>query len=257
MNRARCVSVPVLALLWVCPFSALEAELVVLTDGHFYKVRGYELLPDEGGGERLRLTLPHGGRVTLPIGRVEQVVADEVPLREEPAPVPPVEAPAEPTFSWKFEAARHTIPSVPYGELIFDVARRHEVNPELVAAVVRAESAFQARAVSRKGARGLMQLMPATARRFGVQTSELFDPARNLHAGVVYLKWLLEHFESDVELALAAYNAGEATVRRYRGVPPFRETQSYLKRIYRTLGIAEATAPALPSRSAPVLAGAR
>jgi hypothetical protein len=233
-----------------------RAELVVLDDGQFFKVRAYELLADEEGGERLRLTLPSGGRVTLPLARVERVVADEVPLPEEPPPSPPAAEGEEaaPAFSWRFEP-EHAVPATPYGELIFEVARRHAVNPALVAAVVRAESAFEARAVSRKGARGLMQLMPATAGRFGVGRRELFDPARNLQAGVVYLRWLLERFESDLELALAAYNAGEATVDRYRGVPPFRETRSYLRRIYRALGI-DGAEPSVPTPAAS-LAGAR
>jgi hypothetical protein len=247
--------------LWALALGSLlaqpaSAELVVLSDGHFFKVRSYELLADAGDGERMRLTLPRGGRVTLPLSRIERVVADEVPLPEDPPPAPPAEEPAGPAFSWRFDAG-HAVPIVPYGELIFQVSRRHAVNPELVAAVVRAESAFHSRAISSKGARGLMQLMPATARRFGVETWELFDPDRNLHAGVVYLKWLLERFDSDLELALAAYNAGEATVDRYRGVPPFRETRSYLARIYRTLGIAGTASTAAAAPAAASIAGAR
>ncbi|HSL84373.1 MAG TPA: lytic transglycosylase domain-containing protein, partial [Thermoanaerobaculia bacterium] len=130
------------------------------------------------------------------------------------------------------------VPAVPYGTEIFEAARRHGVAPELVAAVVRAESAFQARAVSVKGASGLMQLMPATARRFGVGADRIFDPQANVDAGVRYLAWLLERFENDLSLALAAYNAGEGTVDRYGGVPPFRETRGYIARIFTTLGLA-------------------
>lgn len=207
-----------------------RAELVILDNGHYFKVRAYELVD---AGERMQLTLPSGGRVTLPLSQVERVVADEVPLDPEPVPEPP---PESPVFSWRFDAS-HPVPATPYGELIYATAQRHALNPALVAAVVRAESAFQAGAVSRKGARGLMQLMPATARRFGVGEGELFDPARNLEAGAVYLRWLLDRFDADLTHALAAYNAGEGTVDRYRGVPPFRETRSYIRRIYSWLGL--------------------
>lgn len=215
------------------------AELVITTDGHIFKVRAYELLESE---DQMRLTLPSGGRLTLPLMRIERVVADEVPLKEEEPELPaspeePVPAPA-PAFSWRF-AEDHGVPYTPYGEIIFKLARRHGVNPTLVAAVVKVESAFQTKAISPKGARGLMQLMPATADRFGVKRGELYQPRRNLQAGIVYLKWLLERFQGSLELALAAYNAGEGTVDRYRGVPPFRETRNYVRKIYRLLGIPE------------------
>jgi soluble lytic murein transglycosylase-like protein len=129
--------------------------------------------------------------------------------------------------------------------LIFETARRHGVNPELVAALVRAESAFDPAALSHKGARGLMQLMPATARRFGVSPIESYDPGRNLEAGTRYLAWLLVRFDGDVVRALAAYNAGEGTVERYGGVPPYRETRTYIRRIYATLGLTESVAALL------------
>ena len=129
------------------------------------------------------------------------------------------------------------VPETPYGELIFAAAKRERLNPQLIAAMVRHESAFDPGAVSVKGARGLMQLMPATARRFGVETGDLFNPARNLEAGARYLKWLAGRFSEDLPRILAAYNAGEANVDRYNGVPPFRETRSYIRRIYGTLGV--------------------
>ncbi|HET7712509.1 MAG TPA: lytic transglycosylase domain-containing protein, partial [Thermoanaerobaculia bacterium] len=119
----------------------------------------------------------------------------------------------------------------------------------LVSAVIKAESDYNPRIVSHKGARGLMQLMPATAVRFGVTDS--FDPVANIHAGTKYLRWLLNRFEGNADLAVAAYNAGEGNVGKYNGVPPFRETVTYINRIARHVRraidekkIASATLPA-------------
>ncbi|HEX2225447.1 MAG TPA: lytic transglycosylase domain-containing protein, partial [Thermoanaerobaculia bacterium] len=129
------------------------------------------------------------------------------------------------------------VPPGKYGELIYAMARRHDVNPEVVAALIRAESAFNPRAVSHKGARGLMQLMPATAQRFGVAKHQLFQPEHNLEAGMRYLSWLVGQFPNDLSLVLAAYNAGEGSVARYQGVPPYKETRNYIRRIFGTLGL--------------------
>jgi soluble lytic murein transglycosylase-like protein len=141
-----------------------------------------------------------------------------------------------PAEDWAF-SERNRVPATPYGDEIFAAARRHSLNPALVAALVRTESAFDSAAVSPKGARGLMQLMPATARRFGLGGDEIFDPVQNLDAGSRYLRWLLDRFDGDVVRALAAYNAGEGTVDRYGGVPPFRETRDYVRRIVSQLGL--------------------
>jgi soluble lytic murein transglycosylase-like protein len=205
------------------------AELVVFADGGWLKVASYELR-----GERVRLGLPGGGAMTVALSRIEHVVDDEVVRPAEIAAEPPVAAAAP---EWRF-AEGGAAPATPFGTEIFAAAQRHGLHPALVAAVVRAESAFDPRAVSRKGARGLMQLMPATARRFGLASEEIHDPAKNLDAGARYLAWLLERFAGDLPRALAAYNAGEGTVDRYGGVPPFRETRDYLRRIYATLGFA-------------------
>jgi soluble lytic murein transglycosylase-like protein len=117
-------------------------------------------------------------------------------------------------------------------QMIERVANAHDLRPELIHAVIRAESAYQADAVSSKGAVGLMQLMPATAERYGVVDRS--DPEQNVQGGVAYLRDLLELFESDLRLALAAYNAGENAVMRYgNAIPPYPETQNYVRKVIR------------------------
>jgi soluble lytic murein transglycosylase-like protein len=120
----------------------------------------------------------------------------------------------------------------PYAELISSIAATHHLDARLVHAVIEEESNYQPRARSKKGARGLMQLMPETARQYGVRNS--YDPKANLEAGVRHLKDLMSRL--DLPVALAAYNAGEATVRRYGGLPPFPETQAYVSNILRRVG---------------------
>lgn len=116
-----------------------------------------------------------------------------------------------------------------FNDTIEDQASRHGVSPDLVRAVIQAESAFNPMAVSSKGAMGLMQLMPATAREYGVRNP--FEPEQNITAGVRYLKSLLTRYDDNVELALAAYNAGPGNVEKYGDVPPFPETRRYVKKI--------------------------
>lgn len=117
-----------------------------------------------------------------------------------------------------------------YQHLVDRYAREYDVDPRLVAAVMRVESCLDRNAVSRAGAKGLMQLMPATARELGVR--DVFDPAENIRGGTKYLSWMLRRFE-EPRLALAAYNAGPGAVTRHGGVPPYKETQAYIKRVAR------------------------
>jgi soluble lytic murein transglycosylase len=135
-----------------------------------------------------------------------------------------------------------------YQDLIHATAMRHGVHPDLVTAVIAVESNFNPRAVSVKGAQGLMQLMPDTARRFGVR--DPFDPADNLLGGVRYLRHLLDLFEGDLRLALAAYNAGETIVAQLRGIPPYRETRGYVTKVLRLFGPRQPYAARPPGRTA-------
>ena len=120
---------------------------------------------------------------------------------------------------------------MPYLDLIYDIAKTHDVSPELIKAVIKVESNFNYKAVSPKGAQGLMQLMPATAKRFGVTDS--FDPKDNIQGGVKYLAYLFDEFgEENLDLVLAGYNAGEQAVRKYGNqIPPYKETQQYVKKV--------------------------
>ncbi len=118
---------------------------------------------------------------------------------------------------------------IPYGELIHQKAEKYDVDPALVAAVIEQESKFRPGAKSPVGAKGLMQLMPRTGRWMGAQN--LYDPEQNIDAGVKYIKYLNARFNGDLRKTIAAYNAGEGNVKRYRGVPPFRETRTYVKKV--------------------------
>jgi len=116
-----------------------------------------------------------------------------------------------------------------YSQEIREIAARHRVDADLVEAVIRVESAFNPRAVSNKGAQGLMQLMPRTASALGVRN--VFDPYQNIEGGVRHLRYLLDRYPGNVPLALAAYNAGEKAVDQYRGIPPYGETTQYVQKI--------------------------
>lgn len=155
-----------------------------------------------------------GGEVVLAPADILRVDADEIVDPEPAAPVPP-------------GAGRRAPRSIE--EIVADAARAYALPLSLVRAVARAESAFRPEAVSPKGAMGVMQLMPDTARGLGVK--DAFDPEENIPAGAKLLRRLLEKYEGRVAEALAAYNAGEGAVARHQGVPPYRETRGYIRKI--------------------------
>jgi hypothetical protein len=186
--------------------------------------------------------------------RSAQVVAGEVssyidsrpPLSAAKVRVKGELAAQDPNYSQA--AGNRSVSAAQIDRYIDEAAARHHVDPNLVRALVKVESNFNPRAVSSKGAMGLMQLMPATARKYDVRNP--FDAAQNVDAGVRHLKGLLENFGGDVSLSLAAYNAGQGAVERNRGIPPYTETRNYVRRI--TSLMAGGPAPHLLSVSIPI-----
>jgi Transglycosylase SLT domain len=217
----------VLAFAAICLFAgtAAHAEYAVMRSGARFHITGYEV-----SGAIVRLHLA-GGAV--------DVAAEDI-LRFEP----------EEIFVAEPIAAKPVIAlNGPYAELIRVSAAKYALDPLLLANVMAAESNFNPRAVSRKNAQGLMQLMPETSSRLMVKNP--FDPAQNIDAGAAYLKQMLNRFEGNVSFALAAYNAGPDRVIQYGGIPPFRETQDYVRRITTRLSLG--TSPsAVPAGTANV-----
>jgi len=229
-------------------WTTLHAESAILRDGRSIEVSGYRMSDD-----RIVLRLASGGEMSMP-------ALDVLEIRRQPkeeAPVPATAASvAQPTAaptSGVAGSAPAAAPSVAVGpdtttapsepllpvggvfdpnalhEMAGKIARRHGVDEALVHAVIQVESRYDPFAVSPRGAMGLMQLMPRTAERFDVANA--FDPVQNVDGGVRYLKELLARYSGQVRLALAAYNAGEEAVERHGGIPPYRETVDYVKRV--------------------------
>jgi hypothetical protein len=203
--------------------AAAHAEILVFRTGRTMSVAAVR-----ADGDRLLLTLHDGGEGSVPASLVARIDPDEVPT---PMPVAAtVEAPVVPVPEAGPDPA--VLAGRPFAGLIASAAAAYDVDVRLVHAVIEAESNYQPRARSRKGAKGLMQLMPATARQYAVR--DPYDPQANIEAGVRHLKDLLSRF--DLGVALAAYNAGEGTIRRHGGLPPFAETRNYVTRILRRIG---------------------
>jgi soluble lytic murein transglycosylase-like protein len=215
---------------------ATAAELAILRNG--FSIR-HEHRVVMGTTTRLYLTEDDSSFTDVPTEEITSYEKD-VSL---PAPVAPetsasITAPAPSGSSKsKSEPAK---PALPLNQVVDLASAEYHLDPDLVNSVIHAESGFNAHAVSPKGARGLMQLMPATANQLGV--NDLFDPQANVTGGSRYLRELLERYNFDLVKALAAYNAGPERVEQYRGVPPFRETHAYVARIvheYNTKKIAQ------------------
>jgi soluble lytic murein transglycosylase-like protein len=182
--------------------AGVRADNIVLKNGARLSVTGYQLVGDK---YRLQMT---GGFVEVAADEVERIEPEDVF-----APPPPAIAAAKGN----------------YRDLVETSAARYKVDADLISSVIAAESNFNAKAVSRKNARGLMQLMPETAAKLGVRN--IFDPQENIDAGTRYLGNLLQRYQNDLSLALAAYNAGPLRVQQYGGLPPFAETLSYVRRV--------------------------
>jgi len=192
-----------------------SAKLAVFVDGRVLKVSDARL-----EGSEIVLDLPGGGSLRVPAVRIDRVVADEVEDNEDNG----FDDPAC-DFHWSNEP----LPAdLPFRESLASAAHAADLHPWLVAVVTQTESAFDPRAVSRAGAAGLMQLMPAAAADHGV--ADVFNPAENLRGGTEHLRAMLDRFSS-LSLALAAYNAGASTVERYDGVPPYKETRDYVRKV--------------------------
>jgi transglycosylase-like protein with SLT domain len=199
--------------------SAARAEYVVLRSGQRLSVTSYQR---EGDKYKLQIS---GGTVEVATEEIVSIEPEEV-----------------------FTAAKRDDPvKFPFRELIEAASAQYRVDADLITSVIAAESNFDPKAISRRNARGLMQLLPETAMRLGVR--EIFDPKENIEAGTRYLGELLKHYNNDLVLALAAYNAGPEKVEKFGKVPPYAETISYVRRIKRNLESRKSGTDAKPSQS--------
>jgi soluble lytic murein transglycosylase-like protein len=198
-----------------------QAELVFFASGRSLSVKSHRM-----EGSLLVLSLRGGGEIVSDPSLIVRIADDEVPY-----PEPATSASGASRRSETNEGVQLLL-DPRYDALIQTTAAAQGVDARLVRALIQVESGYQQRARSRKGAMGLMQLMPETARRYGVRNA--YDPRANIEAGIRHLKQLLSQFP--LALALAAYNAGEAAVERFRGIPPYPETQEYVARILKLLG---------------------
>jgi soluble lytic murein transglycosylase-like protein len=201
--------------------SMARAELVFFSTGRTMSVRSHRQ-----DGDTLIFSLRSGGEMAVEQALVTEIRPDEVPYPEPQSPPDLAPLPSSPP------RARTLAVNPTFDPIIERLSAEKGVDARLVRAVIQVESGYQPRARSSKGAVGLMQVMPATARQYGI--TNLYDPSSNIRAGVTHLKALLDRFP--LALALAAYNAGEAAVERFAGIPPYPETIDYVTRIRALVG---------------------
>jgi len=212
--------------------SALAADDALLRNGFSIRHDHRETLPD-GRTTRLYITADNKSFVDVP---TENIASFE-PAPAEPAPPPPQAA-----------AVQIAPKDQSIAEIVRSASDKHLIDEDLIQSVIRAESSFNPKAVSPKGAQGLMQLMPATARNLGVTNA--FDSRENVDAGTRYLYELLVKFKFDLIKALAAYNAGPNRVEQYKGVPPYNETRAYVARIIKDFNRKKLAAAAVSANAA-------
>jgi hypothetical protein len=225
--KPKSLIVPAAALLALLAGAApASAEIIFLSSGRTLSVKGHRV-----DGDHIVLTLRSGGEVTCDKDLITKIEPDEVPYVDPDAP----EAEEPTTAAVAVDEDGPLLDATPYGEIIAAASEAHGVNPMLVRALIQVESKFRPTARSRKGAMGLMQLMPSTAREYNVRNP--FEPKANIEAGIKHLKTLIDRFGSSIELGLAAYNAGPGAVEKFNGVPPYRETRNYVSRILSLAGL--------------------
>jgi soluble lytic murein transglycosylase-like protein len=196
-----------------------RAEIVFFNTGRNLSVQSHRV-----EGDSIVMNMRGGGEMTVDASLIAHIEPDEVPYPVLPTAAPPPDRPiAAPDPNLRLEMNPRFDP------IIQKVAKEQGIDATLVKAVIQVESGYEPRARSKSGAMGLMQLMPQTARQYGVAQQRLYDPRANIEAGIKHLKSLLDHLP--LHLALAAYNAGEGAVQRFRGVPPYPETQKYVSTI--------------------------
>jgi hypothetical protein len=222
MNFKSTLLLSAAALALLSTAGSASAEIVFLTSGRSLSVKEHKI-----DGDSVVLTLRSGGQVKCDKNLIERIEPDEVPYVDPAPPAPEPPAAAAPALD------RLLLDGTPYGDIIASMSEAHGVNPLLVRALIEVESGYRPKARSSRGAMGLMQLMPSTAREYKVRNP--FEPKANIEAGIMHLKSLIDRF--GVELALAAYNAGEGAVMKFNGVPPYRETRNYVTRILALAGI--------------------
>jgi Transglycosylase SLT domain len=213
----------------VVTVAAHGAEIAILRNGFSIRHDHRQVIESV---TRLYLDASNTGYVDVLTSDIERFEEDSTPVEPAPPPAaPPPAAPLSPGAAAAFAPSPPPPARQSMNDLINSISARQHLDPDLINSVIHAESGFNPRAVSPKGAQGLMQLMPKTSTKLGVANA--FDPQANVDGGTRYLRELLERYDFDLVKALAAYNAGPERVEQYRGVPPYYETRTYVARIVR------------------------